>query len=90
MFLDFFLKLKDSKIPVTLNEFLSFLSVLNKEFVQYDMDKFYYLARTSLVKDEKLFDKFDLIFGKYFKSIEKLELNDIFKSVEIPKDNSMN
>ena len=86
MFLDFFLKLKDSKIPVTLNEFLSFLSVLNKEFVQYDMDKFYYLARTSLVKDEKLFDKFDLIFGKYFKSIEKLELNDIFKSVEIPKE----
>ena len=66
MFLDFFLKLKDSKIPVTLNEFLSFLSVLDLEFVQYDMNKFYYLARTSLVKDEKLFDKFDLIFGEYF------------------------
>lgn len=86
MFLDFFLKLKDSKIPVTLNEFLSFLSVLDLEFVQYDMNKFYYLARTSLVKDEKLFDKFDLIFGEYFKSIEKVEIDDIFKSVEIPKE----
>ena len=86
MFLDFFLKLKDSKIPVTLNEFLSFLSVLDLEFVQYDVNKFYYLARTSLVKDEKLFDKFDLIFGEYFKSIEKVEIDDIFKSVEIPKE----
>ena len=76
MFLDFFLKLKNSKIPVTLNEFLSFLSVLDLEFVQYDVNKFYYLARTSLVKDEKLFDKFDFIFGEYFKSIEKLEFID--------------
>jgi uncharacterized protein len=86
MFLDFFLKLKDSKIPVTLNEFLSFLSALDLDFIQYDMNKFYYLARTSLVKDEKLIDKFDLVFGEYFKSIEKVELDDIFKSVEIPKE----
>ena len=57
MFLDFFLKLKDSKIPVSLNEFLAFLEALELNFVQYDINKFYFLARTCLVKDEKLIDK---------------------------------
>ena len=85
MFLSFFLKLKDSKIPVTLNEFLIFLSALDLEIIQYDLNKFYYLARASLVKDEKLIDKFDIIFGEYFKGIERVELEDIFKSTDIPK-----
>ena len=60
MFLDFFFKLKDSKIPVSLNEFLTFLQALEFNFVQFDVNKFYYLARASLVKDEKLIDKFDI------------------------------
>ena len=54
MFLDFFTKLKDSKIPVSLNEFLIFLDALKIDYVQFDVDKFYYLARTCLVKDERL------------------------------------
>ena len=37
------------------------------------------LARTSLIKDERLFDKFDIVFGQYFKSIESLELDDVLK-----------
>ena len=45
MFLDFFLKLKESKIPVSLNEFLTFLKALELNFVQFDINKFYYLAR---------------------------------------------
>ena len=57
MFLDFFLKLKDSKIPVSINEFLTFLQALEFNFAQFDVNKFYYLARASLVKDEKLIDK---------------------------------
>ena len=59
MFIDFFIKLRKNNIPVSLNEYLSFLTALNLDFVQYDIDKFYYLTRTSLIKDEKLFDKFD-------------------------------
>ena len=66
MFLDFFLKLKESKIPVSLNEFLMFLKALESNLVQYDVNKFYYLARSCLVKDEKLIDKYDIIFGIYF------------------------
>ena len=86
MFLDFFLKLKDSRIPVSLNEFLIFLEALEFNFVQYDINKFYYLARTCLVKDEKLIDKFDIVFGEYFESIEKIEIEDVIKFLNIPKD----
>ena len=86
MFLDFFLKLKDSKIPVSLNEFLVFLKALEFNFVQYSIDKFYYLARTCLIKDEKLIDKFDIIFGQYFGSIEKIEIEDVLKFLNIPND----
>ena len=86
MFLGFFLKLKNSKIPVSLNEFLSFLNAIDLDFIQYDVNKFYFLARATLVKDERLIDRFDLIFGEYFKSIEKIELDDILKSLNVPKE----
>ena len=36
------------------------------------IEKFYYLARTSLVKDEANFDKFDRAFSAYFKGVEML------------------
>ena len=85
MFLIFFLKLKDARIPVSLNEFLTFIQALSLNFIQYDMNKFYYLARASLVKDERLIDRFDLVFSQYFKGIESIELNDILKSVDVPK-----
>ena len=86
MFLIFFLKLKDARIPVSLNEFLTFIQALSLNFIQYDMNKFYYLARASLVKDERLIDRFDLVFSQYFKGIESIELDDILKSVDVHKE----
>jgi len=86
MFLEFFFKLKNSRIPVSLNEFFTFLEALKLDFIEYDMNKFYYLARTSLVKDERLIDRFDLVFGEYFKGIDSIELDDILKSFDVPKE----
>ena len=86
MFLDFFLKLKNAKIPVSINEFLNLLNACNNQVISYDVNAFYYLARTCLIKDEKLFDRFDLVFGEYFKSIERIELEDVMSSVDIPDD----
>ena len=86
MFLDFFFKLKNSRIPISLNEFFSFLEALKLDFIEYDMNKFYYLARASLVKDERLIDRFDLVFGEYFKGIDSIELDDILKSFDVPKE----
>ena len=86
MFVDFFLKLKNAKIPVSINEFLNFLNACNNQVISYDVNAFYYLARTCLIKDEKLFDRFDLVFGEYFKSIERIELEDVMSSMDIPDD----
>lgn len=86
MFLNFFFKLKDSKIPVSLNEFFVFLKALEKNIVQYDMDKFYYLSRTCLVKDERFFDQYDIIFANYFNSIENIRIEDVLRFINLPKN----
>ncbi len=72
MLIDFFFKLRSSKLPVSTKEFLTLLEVL-KEHVSYgSIDDFYYLARASLIKDETNYDKFDRAFGEYFKGIESV------------------
>jgi hypothetical protein len=38
----------------------------------WNIDDFYYLSRTIMVKDEKHYDKFDRAFASYFKGVEKL------------------
>ncbi len=72
MFIDLFYKLRQGGLPVSITEYLSLLSALDKHAVAVDIDEFYYLARTSLVKDESLFDRFDRIFGAHFKGLESL------------------
>ena len=86
MFLDFFFKLKNAKIPLSLNEFLNLLNAIDNQVISYDVNAFYYLARTCLIKDEKLFDRFDLVFGEYFKAIERIKLEDVMSSMDIPDD----
>ena len=86
MFLEFFFKLKNARIPVSLNEFFTFLESIKLDFIEYDINKFYYLARTSLIKDERLIDRFDVIFGQYFKGIESIKLDDILDHLNVPKE----
>ncbi len=71
MFLDFFLLLKNDGIPVTIREYLTFLEALDKDVVEYSVDDFYFLSRTSLIKHEHHLDRFDLLFGYFFEGIEK-------------------
>jgi uncharacterized protein with von Willebrand factor type A (vWA) domain len=68
----FFVKLKDHKIPVSIKEWLTLLEAMQKEVISPSIDEFYYLSRTTLVKDEQNFDKFDRAFGEYFKGIESV------------------
>jgi len=84
MLLDFFYTLRSAKLPVSVKEYLTLLEALQKGVVGpntlpadgeaeasgYSIDDFYFLARTTLVKDEKHYDKFDRAFGAYFKGIE--------------------
>ncbi len=72
MLIDFFFTLKDAKIPVSIKEFLILLEGLQKQVIAPSLDEFYYLARTTLVKDEAHFDKFDKAFGYYFHGAQTL------------------
>jgi hypothetical protein len=72
MLIDFFFTLKDAKIPVSIKEFLVLLEAMQKNVISPSLDDFYYLARTTLVKDEANYDKFDRAFGLYFKGIQNV------------------
>ena len=82
MLIDFFLHLKAAKLPVSTREFLTLLDALEHNVVSNSIDDFYFLARTCLVKDEALYDRFNLAFGAYFHGVE--EVFDI--RVEIPEE----
>ena len=73
MFIDFFLKLRDARVPASLKEYLMLLEAMDREVAGYSVDDFYYLSRASLVKDERNLDKFDRVFGEVFKGIEALD-----------------
>jgi uncharacterized protein len=72
MLIDFFLKLKSAKVPVTTKEYLMLIEGMQKGVVGSSIDDFYYFSRTCLVKDEANFDKFDRAFGEYFKGVEAI------------------
>jgi hypothetical protein len=72
MLIEFFFKLREAQIPVSLTEFLTLLQALDQRVTAHSADEFYYLSRAALVKDERYFDRFDLVFGAHFKGLEQL------------------
>jgi uncharacterized protein len=72
MLIDFFLHLKAAKLPVSTREFLTLLDALDNKVVANSIDDFYFLARTCLVKDEALYDRFNLAFGTYFHGVDSV------------------
>ncbi|GAB3625568.1 von Willebrand factor A [Pandoraea terrae] len=70
MLTDFFYTLRAARLPVSVKEYLSLLEALQQQVIAPSLDEFYYLARMTLVKDEKHFDKFDQAFGSYFKGVQ--------------------
>ena len=86
MLIDFFYTLRSAKLPVSVKEYLTLMEALQKgvvgpnvpepasgeEAVGYAIDDFYFLSRTTLVKDEKHYDKFDRAFAAYFKGVEQI------------------
>ena len=82
MFTSFFYELKSAGLPVTLREYLTLMEALERDLASRRVEDFYYLARASLVKDERNLDKFDRVFGKVFKGLELTE----GIAVEIPQE----
>ncbi|WP_300541252.1 VWA domain-containing protein [Maricaulis sp.] len=80
----FFTELRAARIPVTTREYLTLLEALDKGVIQPEIGHFYSVSRAALVKDEKDFDKFDMVFAHVFKGVEAL--TQLFGGKEIPDE----
>jgi len=83
MLINFFMTLKQERLPVSFTELFSLLECLKKNVIFANVEDFYYLSRLCFVKDEKNFDKFDIAFGKYFENVDAI--NDL-AMYQIPDD----
>jgi uncharacterized protein with von Willebrand factor type A (vWA) domain len=86
MFLPFFEHLRAHKVPVSMREFLAFLDGMSAGIATYDVEAFYYLARVSMVKDERNIDKFDQAFAAAFSGLENITVEQVLEAVDIPEE----
>lgn len=70
MFTSFVDELRRAGIPASLKEHLVLLDAMKHGVIPARVEDFYYLSRTTFVKDESLLDRFDQVFAKIFKGLE--------------------
>ncbi len=70
VFTEFFYNLKKRNVPVTLTEWLVFIDAIQRNLMDCNSKKFYYIARAMLVKKENYFDNFDEAFLETFRGVE--------------------
>ena len=70
MLVKFFFLLREAGVPATIPEFLALLEALRAGLADASAERFYYLARACLVKDERHYDRFDRAFAAHFRGIE--------------------
>jgi hypothetical protein len=71
MLTKFFFMLREGGLKPSITELLTLLEAMRSGVARESVDDFYYLARSCLVKDESLFDRFDKIFAAHFDGIEE-------------------
>jgi uncharacterized protein with von Willebrand factor type A (vWA) domain len=83
MLVRFFFLLRRLGVPVSITELLSLLEALRAGLGDLSAERFYYLSRTCLVKDERYYDRFDRAFAAHFQGAA-----DIFSLLqrELPED----
>ena len=86
MYAGFFENLRGAGVPVSLREYLLFLQALGTDLVRYDVEGFYFLARSAMVKDERHLDRFDRAFSQSFAGLEAVTPEQLLGAVEIPAD----
>jgi uncharacterized protein with von Willebrand factor type A (vWA) domain len=95
----FFLMLRAAGVPVSVTEFLALLEALSKGTFTLTsstgkvnvpseeltaVDRFYFLARAILVKDERHYDRFDRAFAAHFRGAEAAF--EALLTAEVPAD----
>ena len=70
MFAGFVNALRNEGVKVSLLEYLTLLNGLKQHVALFDVEDFYFLARATMVKDERLIDRFDRVFALYFRGLQ--------------------
>jgi hypothetical protein len=70
MFLDLFYGLRDEGVPISVQEWRTFLEALEEGLHGSSLLRFYHLGRACLIKSETYFDAYDRVFARVFKGIE--------------------
>ncbi|GED22945.1 vWA domain-containing protein [Halomonas halmophila] len=70
MFIGLFESLRHFEVPVSLRELLDLNAALEHDVVFADLDAFYHLARTVMIKDERHFDRFDRAFAAWLEGVQ--------------------
>lgn len=83
MLIPFFYMLREGGMKTSITELLTLHEAMQSGLAGHNVDDFYFLARTALVKDETQLDRFDRIFAKYFRGVED-SLKDLLQ--DIPDD----
>jgi uncharacterized protein with von Willebrand factor type A (vWA) domain len=71
MFASFVLQLRAAGLPASITEWLALMQAMQQGVADYSVDDFYFLARATLVKDERHLDRFDRVFAEVFKGLER-------------------
>ena len=86
MFLPFFENLRRTGVPVSLREYLGFLEALDAGLATNDIDAFYLLGRTIMIKDERHLDRYDRAFSSSFSGLDKISADEVLNAVDIPRE----
>ncbi|MEL7272244.1 MAG: VWA domain-containing protein [Pseudomonadota bacterium] len=86
MFTNLFYSLREAKVPISLREYLTLLEAMEKQVAVWDVEEFYFLARSTLVKDERNIDKFDRVFAQVFKGLEAVSGTEAVNEQAIPEE----
>ena len=80
MLIPFFYMLREGGMKTSVTELLTLHEALQAGLAGQSVDDFYFLARAALVKDESHLDRFDRIFGAYFKGVDD-SLTDLMQDI---------
>ncbi len=73
MFASFIQQLRSARLPVSITEYLALLGAMQHGVAGQNVDDFYFLARATLVKDERHLDRFDRVFATVFQGVEHID-----------------
>lgn len=70
MFLDLYFGLREEGVPVAIPEWMTLMRALEQGLHGSNLERFYNVSKSCLIKSEAYYDAFDRVFGRVFQGIE--------------------